>query len=75
MTRLTFFWPLRGLGHAGLLRVRRPEPLVHPRICMRVRIGIDLRIPPGSMAIRAGGSDLGDGSFAALVASLACFLR
>jgi hypothetical protein len=54
-------------GNANLLRTGEAQSLVHIGVCRVVRDGIGLRIPSGSLAIRAGGIDLVRGSGKALV--------
>jgi hypothetical protein len=38
-----------------------PEPLVHYRLCRRLRACLDLWVPPGRLALRRRGGDLGGG--------------
>ena len=47
--------------NARLLRARGSKPLVHARLCIWLRARLDIRIPPGCVAVRCRGSDL-DGS-------------
>jgi len=37
---------------ADLLRARESQPLVYLRLCDRLRLGLDLRIPAGRLAVR-----------------------
>ena len=46
--------------------VRKPQPLVHSGIQRGVRVGIDIRLPAGRVAIRNCGRNLVGSSTAAL---------
>jgi hypothetical protein len=54
-------------GNASLLRTGEAQSLVHIGVCCVVRDGVGLRIPSGSLAIRAGGINLVRGRRKALV--------
>src|SRR5207344_2343545 len=41
-------------GDADELRAGGSQPLVHPRVCGRLRAGLDLRLSAGRLAVRAG---------------------
>ncbi len=49
--------------------------MVYPRICGGVRLGIDLWLPAGRLALRRGGGSLGGGRCAAMAPSYALGLR
>src|ERR1700743_2347187 len=57
---------VRGYRDARMLRVGGSQPLVRARLCRRLRAGIDLRLPAGRLAVRAGRGDLGDRRAAAV---------
>ena len=65
---LNYIRPVCGNGDACLLCAGSAEPMVHPGVCWSLRARVGLRFSAGSVAVRIGGSNLGDGSGATMVA-------
>src|SRR5580704_14004675 len=61
-------WFVRRHRDAGVLRLRRPEPMVHPGIRWHMPLGFGLWIPPGRLALRSCGGGLVSRRGAPLVA-------
>jgi hypothetical protein len=62
-------------SHAGLVRAREAQPLVHPSVRWFLRPGIGVRFSPGRLALRTRGSHLGAcGSSALANSCLPCEL-
>src|SRR5271168_765007 len=59
---------VRCYSDAGVLRLREPEPMVHPGVCWIVPVGFGLRISPGRLALRCCRGHLVRGCGAPLVA-------